>query len=1108
MRPLARCLPLLLPLLTLPVVALAPTASTAVDAPTVRINEVESNGDVVGDWIEIVNTGSSTVDVSGWTVLDNDGTHTPLAFVSGSTLAPGGYLSIYTEPAGGGGFGLGGADSARLFSDAAGTTLVDSYNWTTHASTTYGRCPDGTGAFATTTTSTRGAANACPPVFSPAAVKINEVESNGDSVGDWVELVNTSGAPGDISGWKLVDNDSSHPFAVVPNGTVIAPGGFYSIYTEFPPPGFGLGSADSATLYQADGTSLVDSYAWTSHAATTYGRCPDGTGAFRTTTVATRGAANACSPVRLNEIESSDPASGPDFVELVNLSNVPVDLTGWVIKDSGEADATTLPTGTTLPANGRLLVDTLLAGLGSSDSARLFDPSNALIDSYSWTSHATTTYGRCADGVGAFTTTSTATPGAANDCPGLRTEPWPGSQVVRTSDLTETFVQDASGVVFEPTDPTKLWVAQNKLGTLRLLTKQGDTWIPAAGWAEGRNPRYVDGTGSPDTEGVTIGPDGAVYLASERNNDVSGVSRNSILRYVPATSMSATDEWDLTTLLPTVGANLGLEGITFIPDAALVAQGFVDPTTTSAYDPSRYPDSGLYAVAVEGTGKVYLLALPQTSATAESAQLVATVDPKLLSKAGPAAAMDVAWDPELQRLRVLCDDSCDGTSVTMKVGPTGAFVVDKAYDRPAGMPNLNNEGLAIAPQSTCANGVKEAVWSDDGDTDGHSLRSGTVPCTAPPIPVPAVTNSARPAITGTAQVGRSLTATGGTWSPSSAELSYQWMADGAPLAGATSPTLVVPTDARGKVVTVRVTASAPGYTSQSALSDPTAAVTPGEITTVSPPTISGATTVGSTLTSAVGTFDPSTASVTRQWLADGSPVPGATGETLVLGSSQIGTTISLRVTAVAPGYVDKVVTSTPTGRVQGVIQSVEPPTTSGEPRVGQTLTATSGTWSPSPATTRFQWSADGTDIAGATSPSLVLGPELVGRTITVRVTAARPDHVEAVATSAPTTPVAPGDLTLTSASRLAGRARAKETIRVQVGAVDPTATTVLVRWLVGGSPVKGETGRSLELRRKWVGDQVRAEVTYQREGYVDLPERTASVEVEDKAKRQAGRQAP
>jgi hypothetical protein len=47
-------------------------------------------------------------------------------------------------------------------------------------------------------------------------------------------------------------------------------------------------------------------------------------------------------------------------------------------------------------------------GLGSADSARLFDPAGAPVDSYSWTAHATTTYGRCPSGSGAFTTTTEA----------------------------------------------------------------------------------------------------------------------------------------------------------------------------------------------------------------------------------------------------------------------------------------------------------------------------------------------------------------------------------------------------------------------------------------------------------------------------------------------------------------------------------------------------------------------------------------------------------------------------------------------------------------------------------------------------------------------------
>jgi hypothetical protein len=57
------------------------------------------------------------------------------------------------------GFGLGASDNVRLYN---GTTLVDSYMWGAHAGVTYGRCPNGTGAFVNTVASTKGAANSCP----------------------------------------------------------------------------------------------------------------------------------------------------------------------------------------------------------------------------------------------------------------------------------------------------------------------------------------------------------------------------------------------------------------------------------------------------------------------------------------------------------------------------------------------------------------------------------------------------------------------------------------------------------------------------------------------------------------------------------------------------------------------------------------------------------------------------------------------------------------------------------------------------------------------------------------------------------------------------------
>ena len=110
------------------------------------------------------------------------------------------------------GFGLGGGDSARLFPPmpTPTTATIDSYTWTAHAPVTYGRCPNGTGAFINTTTATKGAANDCgPPPPPPADVVINEVESDAASPGDWVELYNRGTTAADISGYVFRDNGAT-----------------------------------------------------------------------------------------------------------------------------------------------------------------------------------------------------------------------------------------------------------------------------------------------------------------------------------------------------------------------------------------------------------------------------------------------------------------------------------------------------------------------------------------------------------------------------------------------------------------------------------------------------------------------------------------------------------------------------------------------------------------------------------------------------------------------------------------------------------------------------------------------------------------------------------
>ena len=80
------------------------------------------------------------------------------------------------------------------------------------------------------------------------------------------------------------------------------------------------------------------------------------------------------------------------------------------------------------------------------------------------------------------------------------------------------------------------------------------------------------------------------------------------------------------------------------------------------------------------------------------------------------------------------------------------------------------------------------------------------------ITVPAITSVTAPVISGTATVGRILTASPGTWSVTSPTLAYRWNRAGAPIDEATAATYTPVAADAGRAITVTVTASAPGTT--------------------------------------------------------------------------------------------------------------------------------------------------------------------------------------------------------------------------------------------------------------------------------------------------------
>jgi hypothetical protein len=437
---------------------------------------------------------------------------------------------------------------------------------------------------------------------------------------------------------------------------------------------------------------------------------------------ASPGAHAATTGVRINEVESSGGSPG-DWIELTNTGPTTADVSGWVLKDNDNSHVYTIASGTSLAPGAFQAFDVdPVFGLGSADSARLYQ-GTTLVDSDTWTSHASTTYGRCADGTGSLVTTVAATKGAANACPPPPPATWPGGTAVSDADAAGTFGTNLSGLSYE--SASVVWAVKNGPGTLYRLVPNGAQWKPdtADGWSSGKALHYASGSGDPDAEGVVVTPDG-VLAATERDNDHSGTSLLKVLRFDPnatGTSLTATAEWNLSADLPAADPNSGLEGIAWVPDSALTAAGFHDDHTGAAYNPASYANhgTGLYFVGSEATGTIYAYALNQAGGSFTRIAAVAS---------GQAAVMDLEWEPATGRLWAECDDTCSGRTTTLVIGATGRFAVTATYNRPSGMSNYNNEGFAISPQTSCAGGLKPVLWSDDGNDKSHALRSGTISC--------------------------------------------------------------------------------------------------------------------------------------------------------------------------------------------------------------------------------------------------------------------------------------------------------------------------------------------------------------------------------------------
>ena len=261
-----------------------------------------------------------------------------------------------------------------------------------------------------------------------------------------------------------------------------------------------------------------------------------------------------------------------------------------------------------------------------------------------------------------------------------------------------------------------------------------------------------------------------------------------------------------------------------------------------------------------------------------------------------------------------------------------------------------------------------------------------------------------PTITGNATIGETLSVSMADVSDengmTNASHSYQWMADGVNIQGATGPTHTLADGDEGTAIKVKVSFTDDDGFPESVTSAATAAVAAAPAAANTPatgsPTITGTAQVGQTLTadtSGIADADGlDNVSYGYQWIAGGSDIAGAARSSYTLAAADQGRAVKVTVSFTDDAGNDETLTSQATAAVAARpnTPATGQLTISGTSQVGETLTAdTSGIADEDGLTGVsyiYEWTAGGANISGATGSSHTLTSSEQAQTVKVRVT--------------------------------------------------------------------------------------------------------------------------
>jgi hypothetical protein len=254
--------------------------NSAPTARPIRINEIQTASDSGPDWIELLNTSASTLDLSGW-ILSEPGNTNRFIFPAGSSLQSNGYLVIFCDKLISGEglhapFALDSESEILVLENSSGTRMDVLVTGPQARGYTTGFVSEKL----LLTQPTPGEPNIAAIPGSPFSLVINEwLASSGPDHADWIELYNTD-LEKPVALQNLFIGLHQPPFEIT-STAFVAPGGHVRLFAdEQPGPNhldFKLPAAGATITLYGSNEKQIDTVAYDPQAPeVSQGFYPDG----------------------------------------------------------------------------------------------------------------------------------------------------------------------------------------------------------------------------------------------------------------------------------------------------------------------------------------------------------------------------------------------------------------------------------------------------------------------------------------------------------------------------------------------------------------------------------------------------------------------------------------------------------------------------------------------------------------------------------------------------------------------------------------------------------------------------------------------------------------